>query len=213
MTVSDHKQKAAWAATPRKDRNNRRQLILDKAAELFAAQGYQATSMDQLSELTTLNKGTIYYYYKSKADILFDMSYFVAERALKLIAPASKMEHASDAFAHAIEVTVDWIIDHKDVVTTYFQESPYFKSIFSEEQYRHISDQQSEMMKFFYETIEKGIRAGEFREVDTQITGRLVVGGIMWIYRWPEDEIDGARVSEVMISGLLNGLLRNPRTP
>ncbi len=194
------------AATPRKDRNNRRQLILECAARLFASQGYSATSMEELSDLTGLNKGTIYYYYKSKAAILFDMSFSIAGIALKRAAPATKMEFATDALTHTIDVIVDWIIANRNVVTTYFQESPYFESIFTDDQFNHIREQQLFLVKIFYQIIEKGIKTGEFRPVDIKATGRMIVGSIMWIYRWPEDKLDAEEISKAMLGAFFSGL-------
>lgn len=206
LVLESSKMEKPIAANPRKDRNNRRQLILNKAAELFSAQGYDATSMDELSDATGLNKGTIYYYYKSKADILFDMSYNTAGFALKNASPALKMEHAVDALEHAVQVIVEWLIANRQAVTTYFQESPYFEKIFSEEQFEYIRKQQSYLMRVFYEIIAKGEKTGEFSTGNVQMSGRMIVGSMMWIYRWPEEDLNAEKISKHLMSVYLQGL-------
>ena len=192
------------------NRKNRRQFIVSEAAKLFAETGYQAATMDQLSAMTGLNKGTIYYYYKSKSDILFDMSVSITERGLKLVAPALKMAHASDGLAHMIDVVVRWINGHRDAVKTYFQESAYFESIFTAEQHEQLRAQQKTMTRTFYAVLEQGRVSGEFRDVDVTETGRLVVGMIMWLYRWPEQELDCDRIVAAITTLLQNGLARLP---
>ena len=46
------------------------QLILDTAARLFAQQGYDQTSLQDIIDATHLSKGAIYHHFTSKLDIL-----------------------------------------------------------------------------------------------------------------------------------------------
>jgi AcrR family transcriptional regulator len=46
------------------------QAILDTAARLFAEQGFQKTSVDDIARLAGVSTGTVYYYYKSKSLLL-----------------------------------------------------------------------------------------------------------------------------------------------
>jgi len=67
---------------------NRKQLILDAATKSFTQFGYKATTMDHVSRLANVGKGTIYTFYKNKEELfseiieglLFDMKE-VAESA------------------------------------------------------------------------------------------------------------------------------------
>lgn len=47
----------------------KRDLILDKAKELFIQRGYAATSMDDLVQYSGISKGSIYYHFKSKEEL------------------------------------------------------------------------------------------------------------------------------------------------
>ncbi|WP_339268567.1 TetR family transcriptional regulator C-terminal domain-containing protein [Paenibacillus sp. FSL K6-1330] len=47
----------------------KRDMILDKAKELFIQRGYAATSMDELVKYTGASKGSIYYHFESKEDL------------------------------------------------------------------------------------------------------------------------------------------------
>ncbi|BDH60334.1 TetR family transcriptional regulator [Lysinibacillus sp. PLM2] len=50
---------------------DRRQLILEAATKSFSLFGYKATTMDQVSKLANVGKGTIYTFFKNKEE-LFD---------------------------------------------------------------------------------------------------------------------------------------------
>lgn len=51
-------------------RQEKKQLILDTALELFAANGFHATSINQIAQKAKISKGLTYNYFDSKNDIL-----------------------------------------------------------------------------------------------------------------------------------------------
>lgn len=53
-----------------REKEQRRNMILDAAERLFFGKGAEATTMDDVAELAELSKGTLYLYFKSKDDIL-----------------------------------------------------------------------------------------------------------------------------------------------
>jgi AcrR family transcriptional regulator len=53
------------------DYEKRRQVILDKAAEIFAKVGFHEASVSELAEKCKISKSLIYHYYSSKDEILF----------------------------------------------------------------------------------------------------------------------------------------------
>ena len=53
-----------------KEAEERKSEILDAAEELFAAKGYEQTSTGDILERVGIARGTLYYHFKSKEDIL-----------------------------------------------------------------------------------------------------------------------------------------------
>ncbi|MEU7578834.1 TetR/AcrR family transcriptional regulator [Streptomyces sp. NPDC041068] len=54
-------------------RGNTRQRIQDVALELFAEQGYEKTSLREISERLEVTKAALYYHFKTKEDILVSL--------------------------------------------------------------------------------------------------------------------------------------------
>jgi AcrR family transcriptional regulator len=54
--------------------DEQRELILARAAELFARQGYHATSMNQVAAACALSKPTLYHYYRDKDAMLVQIA-------------------------------------------------------------------------------------------------------------------------------------------
>lgn len=53
--------------------DERRDAILDRAAELFAARGFARTSMNAISDACGASKALLYHYYNGKDALLFDI--------------------------------------------------------------------------------------------------------------------------------------------
>ncbi|MCX4534380.1 MULTISPECIES: TetR/AcrR family transcriptional regulator [unclassified Streptomyces] len=60
-------------STPQPRRGNTRQRIQDVALELFAGQGYEKTSLREISEKLDVTKAALYYHFKTKEDILISI--------------------------------------------------------------------------------------------------------------------------------------------
>ncbi len=56
------------------NRINKRQIILDAATKLMMEKGIEQTTLGDIAEESGLSKGTLYYYYPSKADLVYDVT-------------------------------------------------------------------------------------------------------------------------------------------
>jgi AcrR family transcriptional regulator len=61
------------ARTQAADYDERKQAIVDAAAALFAAHGFNGASVADIAERCKTSKSLIYHYYESKEDILYDV--------------------------------------------------------------------------------------------------------------------------------------------
>ena len=68
-----------------------REAIVARAAELFARQGYHATSMNQLAEAAGLSKATLYHYYRDKDALLVHIADGHVSRLQALVAEAARV--------------------------------------------------------------------------------------------------------------------------
>jgi DNA-binding response OmpR family regulator len=83
---------AARQATPPKER---RSEVLDAAARIFAAKGFVETTIKDIADAVGVLKGSLYYYFSSKDELLYDVvaraddrAWAGIERAMALDAPA-----------------------------------------------------------------------------------------------------------------------------
>jgi AcrR family transcriptional regulator len=68
------------AKTTKGSGEDNRQKIIEAAMAVIGERGVDKTSLAQISKASGLSKGTLYYYYASKADLIFDVADLHMER-------------------------------------------------------------------------------------------------------------------------------------
>lgn len=72
--------------TSRREKSNQKQIdILKKSANLFASDGYHATSMRKIAECVGLSGGSLYYYIESKEKLFVQINVFALTSAKERI--------------------------------------------------------------------------------------------------------------------------------
>jgi len=88
--------------------NNRRRDILRRAAELFASHGVSRTSMEDIASAVGIKREGVYYYFKSRNDILLEI---ILPQSKSLLLALRRLVRASMAaplkLRSAIEVHLD----------------------------------------------------------------------------------------------------------
>jgi AcrR family transcriptional regulator len=87
---------------------NRREQILDAAAELFAAKGFHGVSVGELGKACGITGPALYKHFPSKDAVLAEMLVSISERLLE--EGRTRVARAPDARA-AVEALIEWHID------------------------------------------------------------------------------------------------------
>jgi AcrR family transcriptional regulator len=93
---------------PAKVRHSRREQILDRAADLFAARGFHGTSVDDVGAACGISGPALYRHFASKDAMLAEMLVGISEL---LLAEARKRSRAATPARDALGALLDWHID------------------------------------------------------------------------------------------------------
>jgi AcrR family transcriptional regulator len=90
--------------------NPKREHILECALRCFAAKGYHATSIQEIAEAAGIAKGLVYFYFKSKEDLLLSgLRHYYAQFEEKLL----RFQSDSRMSAHErLHVIVRYLLEH-----------------------------------------------------------------------------------------------------
>ena len=103
--------------------DRRQQEVVAIAAALFARRGFQATSMDELSEATGLRSGGLYHYIGSKQRLLFQIFQALMDPLLEQAADIERSDADPEAKLRAlVGAWLEHIERHLDHMAVFAQE-------------------------------------------------------------------------------------------
>jgi AcrR family transcriptional regulator len=110
------------AKTRKKDETRR--SILASAQSLFKQKGYEATSVDEIVQAADLVKGTFYYHFDSKEQVLLNLRYLAVIEAVEAsVASLNGGATARDALAVLTEKLGGWSQDNPDLARVFYGRS------------------------------------------------------------------------------------------
>ena len=198
---------------PRKDPRHGKQTkpssrleeVLQSAANIFFAKGFHATSIEDVARDVGMLKGSLYYYIKSKDDLLFrlllagieDGDAFIAQQIDPQGDPLEQLERA-------IRAQIDYIIEKRVQFGLFLHE---FDSLSGKRQHKLISVM-SRYNSRFVDLVKRGQEQGKLMDGEPWVIVNGVLGMCNWLYRWYDtDEVsDPEQVKQIFLGMLLHGI-------
>ncbi|MEU2668342.1 TetR/AcrR family transcriptional regulator [Streptomyces sp. NPDC007164] len=151
----------------------RRRELLATAAEVFAAQGYNATTVRKIADAAGMLAGSLYYHFDSKESMLDEiLSTFLTE----LWEGYDTVLAAGLAPRQTIEALVTEsfreIDRHRAAVAIYQKEA---RHLADQPRFQYLADSQQKFEKAWLGTLERGVADHSFRaDLDIRLTYRFV---------------------------------------
>jgi AcrR family transcriptional regulator len=187
---------------------SRRSLILGSALELFATQGYGATTMDEIGERVGIRGPSIYKHFRSKQNLLLEIMFDTMERLLRDFASAvSASEEVGQQLKLAVEAHVRYNARHRFEAFVCTRE---INSLTAPDRSK-IIDLRAEYERGFRELIERGHIEGRFNGGSSRLASYAILDMGMGVAVWfrengPFDEDQIAQYYGIMALRMLGGL-------
>ncbi|MBW1974726.1 MAG: TetR family transcriptional regulator [Deltaproteobacteria bacterium] len=185
---------------PTKDR------LFAEATRLFREKGYSATSMADIASAVGIQKASIYYYVKSKQELLVE----VARKCMNmLLEEAERIAYSNlnptDKLKAIIRGHIRLIVEYLDIFTVSLRDinplnmGPHWPEAVA------LRDHYESIIRGI---IRAGIKTGEFKNIDEKLAGFALLGMVNWLIRWvkPNGEKSADEIASVMTEIFLSGL-------
>jgi TetR/AcrR family transcriptional regulator, cholesterol catabolism regulator len=170
--------KTASDNEPKLRKNNdlfqkRQMQILNKATKLFMKKGYAQTSMREISKATGIDIRNLYYYIKSKDEILFLVFEMLHKPEIDLFEKQGimSMDDPLEQLRTVIHELITNGYDYGDELLLLYRES---KSL-PKRLLKIILARESLVVAQIEEIIRKGIKSGVFQTDDTSFTANMII--------------------------------------
>lgn len=212
-----HKPEPVQAANkkPQETREKKRirltqKAIVETAAELFARQGFGATSLDDIAEQLGATKGALYYHVKNKEEILrliYLMVLNASEEPLRRIVESSlpSDKKLGQAIAHHTGVAAN----RSPAMIVFYREQQHLSGPFAKE----ILLRKKTYERYFEQIIEEGQFTGLFRsDVDPKIAAFGLLGMCNWLSQWYRSggQYSPSQIADMFVAMIARGLVLPP---
>jgi TetR/AcrR family transcriptional regulator, cholesterol catabolism regulator len=190
---------------------DRRELILSTAAEMFARRGLRATTVRAIADAVGMLSGSLYHHFPSK-DAIFDAvltRYLDAIRSRYAAVLASGNSPAESL--HDLVVTSLEVAEEQPHATAIYQnEAQYLRETSS---FRDIQAAVAEVQRAWLQVIEAGVADGSFRnDIPSRVFYRLIRDAVWLSIRWhrPGGPYSTEQLAEDVTSLFLHGFATSP---
>ena len=187
-------------------RIDRKAEVLNAAAALFVANGYMSTTMDDIATAVSLNKGTLYYYYDSKATILFDIVNRLEKGRIDAVRAIGGDEERT--LRDFIEESAVYILDNPVSARIAAQESPFLDLWLSPEQMATLNKGHTEFQDHLLRYLKQSLGQDASSDQELRVSAHVITGALTWLTRWyspkgPMSKEDmAAQIADVLVDGV-----------
>lgn len=199
------------ATSPNERREKRRAEIVDRAAEIFSANGYANTGLSEFCEVVGLGRGALYYYIESKEALLG----LIHDRVMDVLLPGARAIAAEDltpteAIAALGQDLIRIITTYPNHVWVFLHE---FRSL-SGERAKRFRALRTEYEGIIESVIRRGTDTGEFRDLDPRLTTLAWLGLHNYIYIWYRNhaEYSADVIANAFAEFAFHGIRNDPAT-
>jgi len=176
-----------------REKEYRIKQIRDSAATLFYKKGYVATTIEDISELAEISKGTVYLYFKSKDDLYYSLVEPSLDKLSKKLIQIAGMKKISPEIRikNVIDATYDFYVKDPDA---YHLISRYEASVFSKLLSHDKLDKLKRLMRSNLDQLEvvisDAIKQGYFHKYNPKMTAIIFWNTFMGIIQFQENRLE-----------------------
>jgi TetR/AcrR family transcriptional regulator, cholesterol catabolism regulator len=191
---------------------DRRELILSSAAEMFARKGLRATTVRGIADSVGVLSGSLYHHFPSKDAIVHEVltRYLDAIKARYAVVLASGKDPAD--CLHDLVVTSLEVAEEQPHATAIYQnEAQYLREMPSFSEIQSAADQ---IQHSWLEVIAAGVADGSFRDdIPPRVFYRLIRDAVWLSVRWhrPDGPYSTGQFAEDVTSLFLHGFAAGDR--
>ncbi|WP_411106059.1 TetR/AcrR family transcriptional regulator [Streptomyces sp. cmx-4-9] len=185
----------------------RRRELLATAAEVFAAQGYNATTVRKIADAAGMLAGSLYYHFDSKESMLDEiLSAFLTELWEGYDSVLAARLGPRETIEALVTESFREIDRHRAAVAIYQKESRHLSV---QPRFHYLADSQQKFEKAWLGTLERGVAARVFRsDLDVRLTYRFVRDTVWVAASWyrPGGQHGPEEIARQYLSMVLDGI-------
>jgi TetR/AcrR family transcriptional regulator, cholesterol catabolism regulator len=184
---------------------SRKEVILKAAAKLFREKGYKAASMRDLAVKVGVEAASLYNHIRSKAELLHDICFDVANIFFEHIAAVEASNATSlQKLETLLRFHIRQMLDNYEEVSVSDREWRYL----AEPYLSNYQNQRRSYRRRLAAIVQQGIEQGEINKIDASTAVLIIMHAVGGIESWHRSthKVSGEELEENMLTILIEGL-------
>jgi len=187
---------------PRVKTDEKQEEILEAASKVFAAKDFHHVLIDDIAEVGSIGKGTVYRYFRTKEDLYFATILHGLDRLDQVLSICLPQETSPTRRLERLA---------KEILSFFWHQRSLLMLLYRDEQSLRarrgrFRERHDRLVRFVQEAIVEGIERREYRGVDPQTAAELFLGMIRGInlFRRDDDTVEGlaSEIARVFTRGI-----------
>ena len=186
--------------------DDQRDMILERAAQLFAKYGYPSTSMNQVAQASNLSKATLYHYYRDKYSLLVSIADGHVSRLAAMVEDEQALSLKGEArLRHLINRIVEEYSGAQDAHRVLTEDVKFLEPADRE---RVLGKERLVVAGFARAVAE--MQPGIASEHLSKPLTMLLFGMVNWMFTWmkPDGELSHAAMGPIVADLFLGGICK-----
>ncbi|MEK4425483.1 TetR/AcrR family transcriptional regulator [Solibacillus sp. FSL K6-1523] len=159
----------------------KKEQILLSAITIVNRRGYDGATMEEIAAEMLMTKGSLYYYFKNKGDLMYQCHKLVLAQATEELEEILLEEGSAEHLLRKMVAThINYAVDEKETFNLIIEP----KQMFNPEQIEPVLKLRKYYSNLFDQAIEKGVTSGEFHVKEPIIVRMMILGAMNWIQQW-----------------------------
>lgn len=180
-----------------------RQTILRAAAGVFRDRGFAATGMREIAEAADLSPANLYYYFKSKHELLYFCQDHSVDRMLEATRRNGGSQDPAGRLRRVITAHLTCMLDELDGAAAHTEVDALPPALRI-----RIVAKRDRYERAVRRIVAAGVRRGDFVPCDPALVTRAILGALNWTAKWyrPGGREQPATLAEAFADYLVRGL-------
>ena len=192
--------------------NARKELVrdrmLEKSAELFCANGFSKTSINDIADALSLKRSSVYHYFQNKEEII--KALFLEEYARRCNELLDLFERKELTALERLVLAVEGAIAQRLRGGSRFLIFDRLEAEVPDDLRVSYNRNRRRILDLYTRLISDGIKSNEFRAVDPQMAAFALIGMSNWTALWysPRGRMAPNEIAKVLVNLFVHGIAK-----
>lgn len=188
---------------------NRKERILDAAAQSFSLFGYKATTMDQVAKIANVGKGTIYTFFSNKEELFYEI---ISRLINEMKRVAERALNSQQSFSEKIHHILYNVLEFRKEHQLFIKLTQEMKAIGTPEATEAFARVEAAILNFIKTFIDEGKANNELKPCDSETTAFVI---LKWytsiVFDWEQNHqpLEKKQIADLFQLYMMDGLANN----